>query len=100
MRFGVHGELKLVRYLCFAVAKARTPSPTTLRLPRALPLALSPNLTFPSPRPEQVDFGGATRDGATTTPAHSRRYVAPELAQALRISLHATIRVQPSLDIW
>lgn len=58
MRFGAHGELKL------------------------------------------VDFGGATRDGATTTPLHSLRYVAPELAQALRISKHATIRVRPSFDIW
>ena len=58
MRFGAHGELKL------------------------------------------VDFGGAVRDGATLTPAHSRRYVAPEVAQALRISLHATVRVRPPLDIW
>jgi len=47
-----------------------------------------------------VDFGGASRDGATLTPAHSRRYVAPELAQALRISTHATVRVRPPLDIW
>mmetsp|Transcript_4444 Transcript_4444/g.13297 ORF Transcript_4444/g.13297 Transcript_4444/m.13297 type:complete len:403 (+) Transcript_4444:58-1266(+) len=47
-----------------------------------------------------VDFGGAVKDGSSLTPCHSRRYVAPELAVALSISLHATVRLRPPLDIW